>query len=51
MKQSASKSRGCWGCWIITGIGIFLTNTFRVLSTVVPDAKSGIYIVMQIRIW
>ncbi len=29
--------------WIITGIGMyFLTNTFRVLSTVRPDAKSGI---------
>ena len=43
MAQSASA--GAVGiAWIITGIGMyFLTNTFRVLSTVVPDAKSGIY--------
>lgn len=43
MAQGASA--GAVGiAWIITGIGMyFLTNTFRVLSTVQPDAKSGIY--------
>lgn len=43
--MSQSASAGAVGiAWIITGIGMyFLTNTFRVLSTVVPDAKSGIY--------
>ena len=43
MAQGASA--GAVGiAWIITGIGMyFLTNTFRVLSTVRPDAKSGIY--------
>ncbi len=43
MAQGASA--GAVGiAWIITGIGMyFLTNTFRVLSTVRPDSKSGIY--------
>ena len=43
MGQSASA--GAVGiAWIITGIGMyFLTNTFRILSIIVPDAKSGVY--------